>query len=99
MFTLITMVTEIKNAKNYLKPDMDGKIYPLNDVSRTMDIIPLNIDREDLFLDVFQDDFIKIIKHMNNLKEIKGINDDFVMQKNKTQGNPINLKIGGREKL
>jgi len=43
------MVTEIKNAKNYLKPEMDGKIYPLNDVNKTQDIIPLNVVREDIF--------------------------------------------------
>ena len=29
------MITEIKNAKNYLKPEIDGKIYPLNDVYKT----------------------------------------------------------------
>jgi len=29
------MVTEIKNTKNYLKPEMDGKIYPLNEVNKT----------------------------------------------------------------
>jgi hypothetical protein len=76
MFTLISMVTEIKNTKNYLKPEMDGKIYPLNEVNKTQDIIPLNAVREDIFLDVFQDDFMKIIKYMNNLKEIKGLTDD-----------------------
>jgi hypothetical protein len=47
------MITEIKNTKNYLKPEIDGKIYPLNDVYKTQDIVPLNAKKEDLFLDVF----------------------------------------------
>jgi hypothetical protein len=48
----------------------------LNEVNKTQDIIPLNAVREDIFLDVFQEDFMKIIKYMNNLKEIKGLTDD-----------------------
>ena len=41
LFSLISMITDVKNIKNHLKPEVDGKIYPLNDVNKTTEILAL----------------------------------------------------------
>lgn len=59
------MITDVRNIKNHLKPEIDGKIYPLNDVNKTTEILALGAKKDDLFLDVLQDDFFKIACFIN----------------------------------
>ena len=33
------MITDVRNIKNQLKPEINGKIYPINDVKKTTEIL------------------------------------------------------------
>lgn len=48
----------------------------LNDTKKPNVIIPLSEKKEDLFIDVFKDDYLKIMKQMQEKKEKLRINDD-----------------------
>ena len=48
----------------------------LNDIKKSNMIIPLTEKKEDLFIDVFKDDYIKIMKQMQEKKDKLRINDD-----------------------
>ena len=43
------------------------------------EIIPLNEQKEDLFLDIFSGDFIKIVRAIDRKKQVSGYNEDEVM--------------------
>lgn len=65
MFDLMKMTSAIKGGY-YLNPDLH----------KNQKILPLNEHKFDLFLDVFSNDYIKIIKAIERKKDIKGITDD-----------------------
>ena len=56
--------------------DLPTTMVLLNDVKKPNVIIPLTEKKEDLFIDVFKDDYIKIMKQMQEKKEKLKINDD-----------------------
>ena len=78
---LAFQIFDLNNDKKLSEKDMfelmevssavKGGYYKNPDLNKNTEIIPLNRKKEDLFLDVFSNDYIKIIKSIERKKEAK----------------------------